>query len=162
LVSCVLKVSALSYGRFETEAASNRLNPCFVSKWTSTFDTPTYCLKFLFCQRFIDTVHPVRQTGKRPCRKQARVLVQGWLATGRANPNATVLKLRVSALRLFTCGETLGFIKTRSVSEGFTATLRKTQKHNPSLTFRGGMTTNAQLQNATAGHDRPNLARVSL
>jgi hypothetical protein len=59
-----------------------------------------------------------------------------------------ILKLRVSALRLFTCGETLGFITTRSVSEGFTANLRKTQKHDPSLTQRVGMTTNAQLQNA--------------
>ena len=65
----------------------------------------------------------------------------------KSTPHLRLLKLRVSALRLFTCGETLGFITTRSVSEGFTATLRKTQKHNPSLTFRVGMTTNAQLQN---------------
>jgi hypothetical protein len=66
----------------------------------------------------------------------------------KSTPHLRLLKLRVSALRLFTCGETLGFITTRSVSEGFTANLRKTQKHDPSLTQRVGMTTNAQLQNA--------------
>jgi hypothetical protein len=65
-----------------------------------------------------------------------------------------VLKLRVSALRLFTCGETLGFIKTRSVSEGFPATLRKPRKHNPSLTQRVGIVTNSQLQKAPASGRR--------
>ena len=44
-----------------------------------------------------------------------------------------VLKLRVSALRLFTRPETLGFIITRSVSEGFPATLRKPRNAIPRL-----------------------------
>ncbi len=36
------------------------------------------------------------------------------------------------------------------MSEGFSKTLRKTQKHDPSLTQRVGMAANAQLQNASA------------
>ncbi len=43
-----------------------------------------------------------------------------------------------------------GFIITRRVSEGFTQTLPKTQKHNPSLTQRVGIDANAKLQNASA------------
>ena len=66
-------------------------------------------------------------------------------------PRLRVLKLRVSALRLFICGETPGFIITRSVSEGFTQTLPKTLKHNPSLTQRVGIDANAQLQNLRVG-----------
>jgi hypothetical protein len=58
------------------------------------------------------------------------------------------LKLRVSTLWFVQPAKALGIITTRSVSEGFTETLRKTQKHNPSLTQRVGMGTNAQLQNA--------------
>ena len=67
------------------------------------------------------------------------------------SPRMGVLKLRVSALRLLTCGETLGFIITRRVSEGFTETLPNTLKHNPSLTQRVGIDANAQLQNMGRG-----------
>jgi hypothetical protein len=58
------------------------------------------------------------------------------------------LKLRVSGLRKIKGAKTQGIITTRRVSEGFPETLRKTQKHYPSLTRRVGIVANAQLQKA--------------
>jgi hypothetical protein len=53
--------------------------------------------------------------------------------------DALVLKLRCSRLPWINRPKTQGSIITRRVSEGFPETLRKTQKHNPSLTQRVGM-----------------------
>jgi hypothetical protein len=64
-------------------------------------------------------------------------------------PRSRILKLRFSGQGEINSSKTRGIITTRSVSEGFTVTLRKTQKHNPSLTQRVGMGTNAQLQKFT-------------
>jgi hypothetical protein len=47
--------------------------------------------------------------------------------------------------------KTQGTIITRRVSEGFTQTLPKALKHNPSLTRRVGIDANAQLQNSRFG-----------
>jgi hypothetical protein len=44
------------------------------------------------------------------------------------------LKLRYSRLWEINCAKTQGIITTRRVSEGFSETLQKTQKLNPSLT----------------------------
>ena len=63
------------------------------------------------------------------------------------DPEFAVLKLRVSGLRKIKRSKTQEIIITRRVSEGFPETLRQTQKHNPSLTQRVGITANAQLQN---------------
>ena len=67
--------------------------------------------------------------------------------------NSSLMRFEVASLAaaFARAGKRLGFIIARSVSEGFTEILRKTQKHNPSLTRRVGIVTNAQLQKANAG-----------
>ncbi len=69
-------------------------------------------------------------------------------ASGRQIGHLRVLKLRISDLRLIKLPKTEGFITTRSVSEGFPATLLKPQTLNPSLTRRVGIVPNAQLQSS--------------
>jgi len=58
-----------------------------------------------------------------------------------------VLKLRCSRLPWINGPKTQWTIITRRVSEGFCLTLRKTQKHDPSLTQRVGIVADPQLQN---------------
>jgi hypothetical protein len=68
------------------------IQPMCASKWTSTLDTPTCCLKFLFRKRFIDTAHPVRQTGKRGYRSKPSARIRS-----KASKSASFLKISLFA-----------------------------------------------------------------
>lgn len=75
-------------------------------------------------------------------------------------PQTLFLKLRCSRLPWVNGTKAQGIITTRRVSEGFTGTLDKTLQLDPSLTFRVGMSTNAQLQDAGSGAiEKPALSR---
>jgi hypothetical protein len=73
---------------------------------------------------------------KRTPSKISRNAPVGCLFKAFSQPEASVLKLRYSGLPHVNRAKTQGIIITRRVSEGFKETLRKTQKHNPSLTLR--------------------------